>query len=172
MVNSRVCTKIIRIMNPYASYLGDRDPLEVISTTAKQLRQFADIFGSRRLGQTPAPGKWSAREILCHLADCEIVFAYRLRQAAAEEHHIIQPFDQDKWAAAYPAYDGAAALSVFSSVRQWNILFIKNASPQILAKSVTHPERGEMTFKTVVETMAGHDINHLGQLEKLTAKLA
>jgi uncharacterized damage-inducible protein DinB len=159
-------------MNPYASFLGDRDPLEVISNTAKQLRHFADVFGSRRLGQTPAPGKWSAREILCHLADCEIVFAYRLRQAAAEEHHMIQPFDQDKWAASYAAYDGAAALSVFSSLRQWNILFIKSAAPQTLSKHLTHPERGEMTFQTVVETMAGHDINHLEQLEKLTAKLA
>jgi hypothetical protein len=159
-------------MNPYASFLGDRDPHEVIAATAKQLRHFADIFGSRRLGQTPAPGKWSAREILCHLADCEIVFAYRLRQAAAEEHHVIQPFDQDKWATAYSAYDGTAALAVFSSIRQWNILFIKNVSPQTLTKKVTHPERGEMTFKTVIETMAGHDINHLGQLEKLAAQLA
>ncbi len=159
-------------MNPYASFLGDRVPLEVISTTAKQLRHYADVFGSRRLDQSPAPGKWSAREILCHLADCEIVFAYRLRQAAAEEHHVIQPFDQDKWAAAYAAFDGTAALAVFSSVRQWNILFIKKASPQMLAKILTHPERGEMTLQTVVETMAGHDINHLGQLERLAAKLA
>jgi uncharacterized damage-inducible protein DinB len=159
-------------MNPYASFLDNRDPLEVIGGTAKQLRHFADIFGSRRLGQTPAPGKWSAREILCHLADCEIVFAFRLRQAAAEDHHVIQPFDQDKWAASYSAYDGVAALAVFSSVRQWNILFIKSVSPQTLTKKLTHPERGEMDFKTVVETMAGHDINHLGQLEKLTAQLA
>jgi uncharacterized damage-inducible protein DinB len=160
------------MMNPYASNLGDRNPLEVIAGTAKQLRHFADIFGSRRLGQTPAPGKWSAREILCHLADCEVVFAFRLRQAVAEEHHVIQPFDQDKWAASYLAYDGAAALSVFSSLRQWNILFIKNASPQMLEKRLTHPERGEMSFQNIIETMAGHDINHLGRLEKLAAQLA
>jgi hypothetical protein len=158
--------------NPYASYLAERNPLEAIAGTAKQLRHYADVFGSRRLGQSPAPGKWSAREIICHLADCEIVFAYRLRQAVAEEHHTIQPFDQDKWAASYSAYDGAAALSVFSSLRQWNIAFIKSVSPQILEKKLTHPERGEMTFQTVVETMAGHDINHLDQLEKLAAQLA
>ena len=158
--------------NPYATYLGERDPQEVIAGTAKKLRQFADVFGSRRLGQAPAPGKWSAREILCHLADCEIVFAYRLRQAVAEDHHVIQPFDQDKWAASYAAYDGVAALAVFSSVRNWNILFIKNASPEIMGKHVTHPERGEMTFKTVVETMAGHDLNHLRQLGRIAARLA
>jgi hypothetical protein len=158
--------------NPYATYLGERDSLEVISGTAKQLRHFADVFGSRRLGQSPAPGKWSAREILCHLADCEIVFAYRLRQVAAEDHHVIQPFDQDKWAASYAGYDGVAALAVFSSVRNWNILFIKSVAPDVMSKKVMHPERGEMTFKTVVETMAGHDINHLGQLERIAARLA
>ena len=81
------CNKMLLTMNPYASYLGERDPNEVIAGTAKKLRQYADVFGSRRLGQAPAPGKWSAREILCHLADCEIVFAYRLRQTLAEDHH-------------------------------------------------------------------------------------
>ena len=159
------------MMNPYASYLGERDPHEVIAGTPKKLRQYADVFGSRRLGQAPAPGKWSAREIICHLADCEIVFAYRLRQTVAEDHHVIQPFDQDKWAAAYSAYDGVAALAVFSSLRNWNVLFIKNMPPETMAKPVMHPERGEMTFKIVVETMAGHDLNHLGQLERLAARL-
>jgi DinB superfamily len=168
----RQCNKITAMTNPYASYLGERDPQEVIAGTAKKLRQFADVFGSRRLGQAPAPGKWSAREILCHLADCEIVFAYRLRQAVAEDHHVIQPFDQDKWAASYAAYDGVSALAVFSSVRNWNVLFIKSASPEIMGRLVTHPERGEMTFKTLVETMAGHDLNHLGQLERIAARLA
>ena len=99
-------------------------------------------------------GKWSAREILCHLADCEIVFAYRLRQAAAQEHHVIQPFDQDTWARAYAAYDAAAALNTFASVRERNIEFIKRATEETLAKPVTHPERGELKFKTIFETMA------------------
>jgi hypothetical protein len=166
------CNKMLTIMNPYTVYLGERDPQEVIATTAKKLRQYADVFGSRRLGQAPAPGKWSAREILCHLADCEIVFAYRLRQTLAEDHHVIQPFDQDKWATSYAAYDGVAALAVFSSVRQWNILFIKSVPPETMAKHVMHPERGEMTFKELVETMAGHDLNHLGQMERIAARLA
>lgn len=158
--------------NPYASFVGDRNPREVIGATAGKLRHYADIFGSRRLGQTPAPGKWSAREIICHLADCEIVFAYRLRQAVAEDHHVIQPFDQDKWAKSYAGYDGQAALAVFSSVRQWNIAFIGGLSPEILAKKLNHPERGEMTVQNVIETMAGHDLNHLGQIDAMAKKLA
>jgi len=83
---------------------------------------------------------------------------------------VIQPFDQDKWASVYGAYDAAAALAVFSSLRRWNVNFIQAIPASAFAKRVTHPERGEMTFKTVVETMAGHDLNHIRQLEAIAAK--
>ncbi|MFI5127983.1 MAG: DinB family protein, partial [Candidatus Acidiferrales bacterium] len=66
-------------MNPYASHLGDRDPQEVIAATAGQLASAIRTLGPERAEQRPAPGKWSVREIICHLADCEVVFAYRLR---------------------------------------------------------------------------------------------
>src|SRR5580704_11323701 len=136
-------------MNPYAKFLGEREPAAVITATPSKLKQLSEKLGPKGMEKSPAPGKWSAREVLCHLADCEIVFAYRLRQAAAQDHHVIQPFDQDTWARVYAAYDAAAALNAFSSVRQWNIEFIKSATTETLAKPVTHPERGELTFKTI-----------------------
>jgi hypothetical protein len=109
---------------------------------------------------------------MCHLADCEIVFAYRLRQTLAEDHHVIQPFDQDKWAAPYKAYDLASAQALFTSVRNWNLALIRSLAPSALAKPVTHPERGSMTFQVVVETMAGHDVNHIRQIEAIAARSA
>jgi hypothetical protein len=115
----------------------------------------------------PLRGKWSTREILCHLADTEIVFAFRLRQALAEAHHVIQPFDQDVWASTYVAYDTPAALAVFRAVRGWNISLIKMVTPADLSRRLTHPERGEMTFHVVIETMAGHDLNHIAQIESI-----
>ncbi len=62
-------------------------------------------WAAKESSANPAPGKWNAREIVCHLADTELVFAFRLRQAIAEPDHIVQPFDQDKWASNYAAYD-------------------------------------------------------------------
>ncbi len=159
-------------MNPYASYLGDQDPLKVIAATAKQLERLTETLGPEGLQRALAPGKWSAREILCHLADCELVFAFRLRQTLAEDHYVIQPFDQDQWASKYGAYEASAALAVFSSTRQWNLAFIRAAGPAALSKPVRHPERGEMTFQVLVETMAGHDLNHLRQLEAIAARAA
>ena len=160
------------IMNPYASYLGARDPREVIAATPQRLGALMDTLGEEGANRSPAPGKWSAREILCHLADCEIVFAFRLRQALAENNHVIQPFDQEKWADAYAAFDAPAAFAVFTTVRNWNVALLNSLQPEAFAKKLSHPERGEMTFQVVVETMAGHDLNHIGQMERIASKTA
>lgn len=120
----------------------------------------------------PAPGKWSAAEIVCHLADCELVFGFRLRQTVAEDNPTIQPFDQDKWAAVYTGIAAGEALSTFSALRDWNLRLIGTVLPAAADRKMTHPERGTMTFQNVVETMAGHDLNHLAQLRKITEALA
>jgi uncharacterized damage-inducible protein DinB len=157
-------------MNPYASFLGDRDPLETIAATAKQLSTLMESIGPQRAEQAPAPGKWSAREILCHLADCESVFAFRLRQTLAEDHHVIQPFDQERWARNYGAYTVSQALALFSATREWNLALLRSLTSEAMEKQVTHPERGTMTLRTIVETMGGHDINHLRQIEAIAGK--
>lgn len=152
------------MLNPYAVFLGDRDPLQIVAATPGRLAELSVLPA-----QAPAPGKWSVREILIHLADSEIAFAFRLRQAAAEEHHTIQPFDQDKWSASYAAYDLAAALDLFASLRRWNLRLLGVLPAAVFDRLVTHPERGTMPFRALVETMAGHDLNHLRQIEALTA---
>ncbi|HEY1808364.1 MAG TPA: DinB family protein [Acidobacteriaceae bacterium] len=156
-------------LNPYARFLGTTDPMTILPATPSRLKNLARTLGPGRITEPPAPGKWSPREILCHLTDCEIAFAFRLRQTLAEDHHVIQPFDQERWAAPYPGIDANEALATFSLLRRWNLLLIESALPEHARKPVTHPERGAMTFSTIVETMAGHDLNHLGQLERIAA---
>ena len=95
--------------NPYAGSLADRDPLSVLNATPSRLRETAARLGAADLEQSLAPGKWSARKIICHLADCEIAFGYRWRQVAAQPRHAIQPFDQDLWAAQYDSLSANAA---------------------------------------------------------------
>ena len=159
-------------MNPYATYLGDQNPLRVIAETPSRLSVLLDALSRDGAERAPAPGKWSARQILCHLADTELAFAFRLRQALAEPHHVIQPFDQDKWAASYGAFEARAAVDVFGTVRKWNITLIETVPAATLSKPLTHPERGQMTFQTLIDTMAGHDLNHLRQLEGIASRSA
>lgn len=154
-------------LNPYESFLDGRPLEETLHETTNKIAFLLAKIGVEKTAVRPAPGKWSPAEIVCHLADCELVFAYRLRQTLAEDGHIIQPFDQDKWAANYAEIEAGQALGLFDSLRGWNLDLIGKSLPAAAHRPVTHPERGAMTFQTIVETMAGHDINHLKQLEKL-----
>jgi uncharacterized damage-inducible protein DinB len=153
--------------NPYAKFLEAKSPLEVISKTPATLESLVAKADATRLTRHPAPGKWSVSQILCHLADCELVFGFRLRQTVAENDHVIQPFDQDKWATDYEKLSADEALRAFSTFRAWNLAFVRAVGPAALERKVTHPERGTMTFQTILETMGGHDINHLQQVESL-----
>jgi len=156
-------------LNPYASYLGKQDPREVIGNTAAELRSLLEKLGPDGVERSLAPGKWSAREILCHLADSEVAFAFRLRQALAETHHTIQPFDQERWASGYGAFEAPAAVGVFQALREWNRTLISSLPPATFSKPLTHPQRGTMTLQVMIETMAGHDLNHLRQLQTIAA---
>lgn len=157
-------------LNPYAEQLGDLTYNKFLPETAERLRSLVDTLGESGLKRTYAPGKWTALEIICHLADTEIAFAFRLRQTLAEPHHIIQPFDQEAWSKLYSSLPARAALDLFSELRRWNLTLIAAAGPAALSKTVNHPERGEMVFETILETMASHDRNHLRQLDTIAAQ--
>lgn len=157
-------------LNPYDSFL-DGQPIDaILASTADAIAECLKSIGPNRINLPPAPGKWSAAEIVCHLDDCEIVFAFRLRQALAEDGPTIQPFDQDKWAARYSGVLAAEALAAFSALRNWNLRLIRDAPPGAADRMMTHPERGTMTFQSVVETMAGHDLNHTAQLRGIASR--
>jgi len=156
-------------LNPYAKFLEGRDPIPVITSTADHLRAVTEPLSPAQADAPPAPGKWSVREIIAHLADCELVFSFRLRQTLSEEHAIIQPFDQEMWAKRYAAYDLPSALALFTATRNWNLKLLTTVDETDRHRPTTHPERGTMTLWTIVETMAGHDINHLQQLERIAS---
>jgi hypothetical protein len=154
-------------LNPYDKFLDGRALDTILAATPGEIGQLMLAIGADRENIAPAPGKWSPAEIVAHLADCELVFGFRLRQTLAEDSPVIQPFDQDKWARTYTGVPARQALEVFTALREWNLRLIDLALPEAAERPVTHPERGAMTFLTIVETMAGHDLNHLGQLKKI-----
>ena len=156
-------------LNPYEKFLDGRPIQDILAATPATLAGFIETIGPARATTPPAPGKWNAAEIVSHLADCELVFAFRLRQTLAEDNPTIQPFDQEKWAAHYPSIPANQALDVFAALRGWNLQLLRTVMPQAAARPVTHPERGAMTFQTIIETMAGHDLNHIGQLQRIAA---
>ena len=153
--------------NPYDKFLDGRPVETVLAETPDKVAEYLEVIGHDKASVEPAPAKWSPAEIVCHLADCELVFGFRLRQTLAEEGPTIQPFDQEKWAKIYKGIPASLGLETFSALRKWNLHMINSALPAAAGRKMTHPERGTMTFTAVVETMAGHDLNHLGQLRKI-----
>lgn len=155
-------------LNPYGTALGQREPVAVIASTPEKLEALLNKLSDEQIEKRPAPGKWSVREIMAHLADCEVAFGFRLRQAAAGVE-LIQPFDQDDWARNYDAYDFENAIATYRAMRAWNLAFIRSLTEEQKQQTVTHPERGAMPVWTIVETMAGHDLHHLAGMEKLAS---
>src|SRR5271170_2395066 len=156
--------------NPYAVFLNGQDAASLVKQFPDKLTAVISELRATGMGLSLAPGKWTVRQILCHLADTEIAFAFRWRQALAEENHVVQPFDQDHWASRYTSLPADDALRTFVALRNWNALLLEELTPADWERELTHPERGQQTFRTLVETMAGHDLNHLEQLEKIAAK--
>src|ERR1700735_982206 len=77
-----------------------RDPMKVLAATPKKLEQLIRRRTAARLRKRPSPEKWSASEIIAHLADCEIVMGWRIRQILGAPGTAMQAFDQDAWAVA------------------------------------------------------------------------
>ena len=96
--------------------------------------------------------------------------AARFRWSAAEPGKPIVAFDQDKWAATarYSTTSAELSLATFTAVRRWTIDFLKRLSPaERDAAYVQHEERGKETLARLMTMMAGHDLNHLKQIEEL-----
>jgi hypothetical protein len=153
------------------SNVADRDPWEVLASTASRLRQLVDGRPDHALGRRPAPGRWSAGEILAHLADCEVVMGWRLRSILATSGAALQPFDQDRWAEAlrYQSAPAAESLDLFEVSRRSNVRLFRMADPTMMENFGLHQERGRETVAHLVRLMAGHDVNHLRQIEELLA---
>jgi len=147
-------------------YLEGKDPMEVLSTTPSELQELVREASKKCLDVKPAPGKWSATMILAHLADTEIVYAFRLRLMLGASGITIQGIDQDAWAATldYGTHDPAASVEDFRVNRERTLRMLKKLSRQQWDCYGMHTERGKGTVRHVVELLAGHDINHLRQI--------
>jgi hypothetical protein len=148
------------------SKIAGQDPLKVQAATAKKLERMIKGATSAKLQKRPAPEKWSATEILAHLADAEIVVSWRLRSILGSPGTPIQAFDQDAWVAAghYAKRDARKSLEQFRVLRDANLALYKNLTPQQWKHHGVHAERGEESVERIAQMMAGHDINHLEQV--------
>jgi uncharacterized damage-inducible protein DinB len=149
--------------------IGEKDPLKTQAATPKTLAKLIRGASPAKLRKRPAQDKWSVGEILAHLADAEVIVGWRLRAILAAPGSPIQAYDQDALAAArnYAKHDPRKSLEQFRNVREANLAFYKALSPEQWKHHGMHAERGEESIEHIARMMAGHDINHTQQIERI-----
>ena len=150
-------------------YVQGKDHFKVLQSTVKRLKSLIGRSLSRKLLLSPEPGKWSVSEILTHLAESELVFGYRLRLVLGANGTPVQAFDQNQWQAnaGYLKKNTKRSFELFRVLRENNIALLRSLTKEQWDAYGMHQERGSENIARMVELYAGHDVNHLQQIEAL-----
>jgi uncharacterized damage-inducible protein DinB len=151
------------------SYSQGKEPLALQQATPRKLAALLKRKNKKQLARRPAPGKWSVAEIVAHLADAEIAISWRLRQTLSSNAIPLQAFDQDVWATTfdYAHRDPKESLESFRVLRNANMALLKSVPRKLWENYGIHQERGNESVAHVVRMIAGHDLNHLQQIERI-----
>lgn len=147
------------------SVLGDRDPLAVLELTAARVGAIAGGLPDGELDHAPAPGEWSARDVLGHLLDVEVVYGFRMRLTLTENGASYPGYDEKRWAA-LPKPGFAPMLDTFAALRRVNLHLLRTIPSAEWSRVGHHGEQGLDPFDVQVRKLAGHDLSHLEQLER------
>ena len=145
-------------------------PALIVSTAAGLLVSKAGVSGAadKKLRKKPAPDKWSVAEILAHLADVEIVIGWRMRSILGAPGIEVQAYDQNAWNASlhYDKRDPRKDLIQQRVNREANLALLKTLTPGQWKQFGMHSERGQESLEHIVKMVAGHDLNHIQQIER------
>jgi hypothetical protein len=154
--------------------LGDNDPVRILRQTPAALQRLLDTVPAQIVVSPEAPGKWSIREVIQHLADSELVGGFRLRMVMAHDRPSLVGYDQDLWASRlrYSDVEVRDALDQFTVLRRSNVRIWQHLGPADLARVGIHGERGEESLEHMRRMSAGHDLLHLRQLDRIRTSLS
>jgi len=159
--------------NPYAKqlllYVIDKEPLEVFESTPSLISKAIRGLNNKQLQKPPGKGKWSIAQIVSHLTDGEIVLSYRFRKVISEPGSKIEFYNQNKWAEnlRYENADCKKKLTLFNAIRNANVELLKSLSTKEWKRFGIHSERGKENVEKMLLLYAGHDMNHLKQIENI-----
>jgi len=150
-------------------YIGEMNPIEMQQDAPDTLARLIENVPDELLGRKPAPGKWSIKEIVAHMAEDEFVSSWRYRQMIENDGVTLAGFNQDEWARLgdYPTWTPRYALAMFRLLREANLRMFRRLTPEEWRRGGIHAERGPMTVESLARHMAGHDVNHIDQIRKI-----
>jgi hypothetical protein len=149
--------------------------LDAAEKSPQQIAAAVSGLPDKVLRHKPSPEKWCILEILGHLADIEIVYAYRMRQMLADKKPVLAPIDQDDWAhhLGYLETPPAELVALYGLNRHHNLRLLRRLKAEDWSRSAYHPElKREVRLDELVEMMGEHGGNHLAQIERLKKEAA
>jgi DinB family protein len=151
--------------------LGRRNPIEVLGELLPWLDQRIRGVGEARLRRPEKPGKWSTIEVVQHLADSDLVAGFRIRMVLSTDRPTLEGYDQDRWASEFRYRDVnlRQALDQLRGLRTANLELWRHLSPAQLERVGLHSERGAESVEHIIRLMAGHDLVHRRQIDRVLA---
>jgi hypothetical protein len=149
--------------------LGDRDPLAIAAELVPWLEQRTAGVPDEVLRRPEAPGKWSAIEVIQHLADTELVIGWRTRIVLTDDRPALQGYDQDAWAGTlgYRDVPLETALDQLRGTRTANLRLWRSLTPAQRERVGMHSERGPESVDRLIRLMGGHDLVHRRQIDRV-----
>lgn len=154
------------------SYVEGKDPVAVQRQTPEVLARLIDGVPEAKLRERPAPDKWSAAELLAHLADAEVGCFWRYRQMIEHDGSPLAPYDQELWSSLghNDSRAPAESLQLFRLLRENNLGMLERLTSEQWERHGVHAERGRMSVRDLAAQIAGHDLNHLEQVRNILAR--
>jgi DinB superfamily len=152
-------------------YIEGQNPLKLEAAAPAKLAKLLKGVSAATARKRPAPDKWSIAEIVAHISDTELVSGYRIRAILGQPGTQIIGFDQDGWVTAlhYDRRDLKKSYEQYRALREANLALLKSLKPEQWKHEGMHNERGRESVETILRMMAGHDLNHFGQIERILA---
>ncbi|MEP7343862.1 MAG: DinB family protein [Gemmatimonadaceae bacterium] len=159
--------------NSLLELLGDRDALTVFAELPNAIDELTKGLSEHDATRPERPGKWSVIQVVQHLVDSEVVYAYRARLIVAEREPAIVGYDQDRWSTMlhYSAESLADSLNDLRVMRGRNLRLLRRLNDEELDRFGMHNERGPESVREMVRLLAGHDLLHRAQIARVRRTL-
>jgi len=151
------------------SLVGDQDPRAILRDPTSHLETILAGVSVDEMRLPEAPGKWSILQVLGHLVDTELTYGFRARLILAQDRPPIAGYDQDAFGERlhYNEMDPRQLLETLRMVRRHNLALADRLSDEELDREGLHSERGPESVRMIIRMMAGHDLVHRRQIQRI-----
>ncbi|HBN76576.1 MAG TPA: hypothetical protein DD473_12320 [Planctomycetaceae bacterium] len=142
--------------------------LEEYAQGADLLANAISGMTSEQLDASPIPGKWSTRQVVCHLTDFEPIYADRIKRALVEDNPTLMGGDPDVFASGlgYEVRDLNNELNIIRTTRQQLLTILENCDDAAFQRTGQHSRDGDLTIETLLKRITGHIPHHIKTIEE------